>query len=105
MPLFLNGIVHKLTTRRPVINKNKCKGCKKCCEHCPAKAIEMKDKNNGNKYAKIDYNKCIRCFCCQELCPFNVVKIKSGLVYKIVHKKGRNQRKQQSKNDKTNAKN
>ncbi|MGN1227159.1 MAG: DUF362 domain-containing protein [Christensenellales bacterium] len=104
VPLFLNGIVHKLTTRRPIINKNKCKGCKKCCEHCPAKAIEMKDKANGGKYAKIDYNNCIRCFCCQELCPFNVVKIKSGLVYKIVHRKGKKQNSKQ-KNDKQTVEN
>ncbi|MBQ8749898.1 MAG: DUF362 domain-containing protein [Clostridia bacterium] len=90
VPLFLNGFVHKLLTRRPVIKKKHCKGCKKCFEHCPVKAIEMKEKADKKQYAKIDCNKCIRCFCCQELCPFNIVKIKSGVVYKIVHRKRKN---------------
>ena len=40
---------------------------------------------NGKKIASIDYDKCIKCFCCQELCPFGVIKIKSGVVYKLVH--------------------
>lgn len=86
VPLFLNGFVQNLVSRRPAIDKNKCKGCKKCFDHCPAKAIEMHTKKDNKQYAKIDCTKCIRCFCCQELCPFNLVKIKSGLVYKIVHK-------------------
>lgn len=87
IPIFLNSFVHKVMTRRPHISASKCKGCKKCYNHCPVKAIEMKQKHNKKSYAKIDYEKCIRCFCCQELCPFNVVKIKCGIVYKIVHRK------------------
>lgn len=90
VPQFLQGTVHRLMTKRPLIKKQKCKGCGKCFEHCPAKAIEMipKTKNKG-KYAKIDYNKCIRCYCCQELCPFGVVKVKSGIIYKLIHLKNR----------------
>lgn len=85
VPQFLQGTVHRLMTKRPYIPKSKCKGCKKCHDHCPAKAITMQ---NGKKvFAKIDYNKCIRCYCCQELCPFGVVKIKSGVIYKLVHHK------------------
>ena len=87
VPLFLNGFVHKVLTRRPCISKRKCKGCKKCYNHCPIKAITMHPKKDNKLYAKIDYEKCIRCFCCQELCPFNVVKIKSGIIYKVVHRK------------------
>ena len=87
VPSFLQNTVHRLMTKRPVISKLKCKGCKKCHDHCPVKAIVMQKKNNGKLYAKIDYNKCIRCYCCQELCPFGIVKVKSGLVYKLVHLK------------------
>ena len=86
VPQFLQPTVHKLMTQRPVIPKRNCKGCSKCFNHCPMKAIEMKDKKDGKKFAKIDYRKCIRCYCCQELCPFGVVKIKSGVIYKILHK-------------------
>lgn len=87
VPRFLQGTVHRLMTKRPVIAKIKCKGCKKCHDHCPAKAITMYPKKDGKQYAKINYNKCIRCYCCQELCPFGIVKVKSGIVYKLVHLK------------------
>lgn len=89
LPMFLNGFVHKLLTRRPYISKRKCKGCEKCKNHCPVKAIDMKQKRDGKKYANINYDKCIRCFCCQELCPFHVVKIKSGIGYKFTHLRGK----------------
>lgn len=88
VPRFLQTTVHRLMTKRPYINKNKCKGCKKCFEHCPVKAITMvKHKNSPTLKAQIDYTKCIRCYCCQELCPFGIVKVKSGLIYKLVHHK------------------
>ena len=86
IPQWLQGTVHRLMTQRPVISKKKCKGCKKCYEHCPMKAISMvKTRNSPVPKAKIDYSKCIRCYCCQELCPFGVVKVKSGFVYKMFH--------------------
>ena len=87
VPRKLQPLLNKLMTRRPSIKKSKCRGCAKCCNHCPAKAITMIDNKKKGKYAKIDYTKCIRCFCCQELCPFNVVKIKTGLFYRFVHSK------------------
>lgn len=87
VPKFLQGTVHKIMTKRPVIAKAKCKGCGKCHDHCPAKAITMQQHKQGKKFAKINYEKCIRCYCCQELCPFGVVKIKSGLVYRLIHHK------------------
>ncbi|MBQ9786244.1 MAG: DUF362 domain-containing protein [Clostridia bacterium] len=100
VPKFLQPTVHKLMTQRPVIPKKNCKGCNKCHDHCPMKAITMTERKKGGKYAKIDYQKCIRCYCCQELCPFGVVKIKSGFVYKLVHKnKDKRIKKQQNKNN------
>ena len=84
VPQCMQKFVHRIMTQRPKIMQSHCRGCRKCFEHCPVKAISMVDRN-GKKVAQIDYDKCIRCFCCQELCPFGVIKIKSGLIYKIVH--------------------
>ena len=99
MPKWLQAYVQKLTTRRPYVNRKKCKGCKKCFEHCPVKAITMvPTKKGGTPKAKFDYNKCIRCFCCQELCPFQLVQVKSGIVYKIVHRKDKKESKMKSAN-------
>lgn len=84
IPNFIKPLFNLLMTRRPIIKKNRCKGCGKCFQHCPAKAITMIKKKN-KRYAKVNYKKCIRCFCCQELCPFNIVKIKSGIINKFLH--------------------
>lgn len=84
VPQSMQKFVHNIMTQRPKINHKACRGCGKCFNHCPAKAITMLEKN-GRKFAKIDYDKCIRCFCCQELCPFGVIKIKSGIIYRVVH--------------------
>ncbi len=100
MPQWMQPIVHKLTTQRPHVNRKKCKGCKKCFEHCPVKAIEMvPTKKGGTPKAKFDYNKCIRCYCCQELCPFGLVEVKSGLVYKIMHKGSKKKVKREEKGE------
>ncbi len=78
VPKCLQPLIKRLVSRRPYIPTKLCKGCKKCFEHCPPKAISMVDGK-----AKIDYDKCIRCYCCQELCPFHVVKVKTPILYKI----------------------
>ncbi len=84
VPQSLQKFIQKIMTQRPKIVQKHCKGCQKCFNHCPVHAISMIEKN-GKKIALIDYDKCIKCFCCQELCPFGVIKIKSGVVYKLVH--------------------
>jgi len=60
----LGSTISRLLSAKPVLIKDKCIGCAKCWEVCPADAIVMKDKR-----PVIDRKKCIRCFCCQEFCP------------------------------------
>ncbi len=94
VPQWLQPTIHRLTTQRPVVSRRKCKGCKKCFDHCPVKAITMTPtKKGGIPKAKFDYNKCIRCYCCQELCPFGLVRVKAGIVYKILHIKDKKKQK------------
>ncbi len=73
--------IKKFITPYPTAKKSECKGCGRCAEHCPEKAITMK---NGK--ATFDLNKCIRCYCCQELCPYHVIKVKKKLTTKIMEK-------------------
>lgn len=90
VPQWLQPILHKLTTQRPYVSKRKCVGCQTCFRHCPVHAISMvAPKKGGVAKAKFDYSKCIRCFCCQELCPYGLVKVKSGIVYKVLHGKSK----------------
>lgn len=96
IPKWLQPAFRRFFRKLPVIKPKNCKGCNKCKEHCPNKAITMKKRKNGTQYAKINYNLCISCFCCQELCPFHVVKPRIPIGYKIIQHK-------QLKRDKTKA--
>lgn len=67
-----------------VICPSKCKGCSRCANICPAKAIMMKYDKNGELFAKIDYSKCIFCNKCYTACPYKVVDLKSPIGYKMI---------------------
>lgn len=102
IPKWLQPAFNRLCKKVPIIKAKQCKGCRKCKEHCPNKAIEMKKRKNGKEYAKINYNLCINCFCCQELCPFHVVKPRIPIGYKIIQHKQLKRDKQKSKQPQTN---
>jgi 2-oxoacid:acceptor oxidoreductase gamma subunit (pyruvate/2-ketoisovalerate family)/2-oxoacid:acceptor oxidoreductase delta subunit (pyruvate/2-ketoisovalerate family) len=55
---------------RPVVDKAKCVGCKRCWVYCPETAIEMKE----NK-AEINYDYCKGCAICSEECLVGAVKM------------------------------
>ncbi|MFI3167979.1 MAG: DUF362 domain-containing protein [Bacillota bacterium] len=81
-PKLVAKVIKKLTITYPTVSKKDCRGCKKCAQHCPPKAIDM---SSGK--AVFDYSKCIRCFCCQELCPFGVIRIKKPIGARILAKR------------------
>ncbi len=68
VPKPLRGIcrpvIRRYLTPRPQILTEKCVGCGKCAESCPAHTIEI-----VNKKARIDRSRCIQCYCCHEMCP------------------------------------
>ncbi len=63
--VILNFLVPK-----PKIIKEKCIGCAKCAEICPAKTIVMKDKK-----ARVQKSRCIKCYCCHEMCPVKAITL------------------------------
>ncbi len=81
-PRWVTKIISRVYMTYPTVAKKDCRGCKKCAQHCPPKAIDM---SSGK--AVFDYDKCIRCFCCQELCPFGVIKIKKPIGARILAKR------------------
>jgi Pyruvate/2-oxoacid:ferredoxin oxidoreductase delta subunit/bacterioferritin-associated ferredoxin len=54
----------KLITLRPVVDWEKCKGCKTCVRVCPVLAMGMKD-----KLAIVDLERCRGCADCEQRCP------------------------------------
>jgi ferredoxin len=50
---------------------DKCIGCTKCAQGCPAGAIEYRPYQRH----EIDPAKCVRCGACKEVCPADAVKV------------------------------
>ena len=54
---------------KPIINSDKCTGCKTCVEICPVAVFAMKD---GKATVKND--ECIGCRACESQCPSEASK-------------------------------
>jgi len=50
---------------------DKCIGCTRCAQHCPAQAIAMEPYQQH----EIDAEKCIRCDTCRQVCPVDAVMV------------------------------
>ena len=72
IPDFIINIARKLVKSIPRLT-GKCVKCGRCSKICPAKAINISDRQ-----AEFDYSKCISCFCCMEVCPAEAIKMKSS---------------------------
>jgi uncharacterized protein (DUF362 family)/Pyruvate/2-oxoacid:ferredoxin oxidoreductase delta subunit len=74
------AFLENLVSRKPKVDKSKCKNCHICGNACPVGAITF-DKNN---YPKYNYSKCIKCFCCQEVCPHKAIHSTNPLFLKLL---------------------
>ncbi len=65
---------------KPVVNRERCTGCAKCLEWCPAEAITMMGKGK-EKVAKIDRGKCMGCGECTIMCFKGAIQVRlSGVL-------------------------
>ena len=71
VPKFMWYFARNITSPKPIVLHDSCKGCNSCLDSCPANAMYRK---NGRIY--IDYNKCIRCYCCDEVCLYGSIALK-----------------------------
>ena len=65
------SVAEYVLAARPDIHRDKCIGCGKCRDLCPAHAITVKKGKAG-----ISRKHCIRCFCCQEFCPLSAITVR-----------------------------
>ncbi len=74
----------------PVVNIQKCTGCRKCEKACPTKVIEVlpaskevlvacHSKDKGGETRKNCQAGCIGCGICEKTCPFDAVKVSNNL--------------------------
>lgn len=81
VPKFLEDFLIRQTKSKPEFIEEKCIGCGKCVQSCPAKIITLKDKK-----AKPNLKNCISCFCCHELCPVDAINIKVPFLARVIFK-------------------
>ncbi|SEP61827.1 electron transport complex, RnfABCDGE type, B subunit [Lachnospiraceae bacterium RM5] len=73
-----------------VIDKDKCKACKKCIDACPRKLIELipyaaetkvlcNNKDMGKEAVSVCKNSCIACRMCEKNCPVEAISIKDNV--------------------------
>ena len=67
-------VASRLLKSYPQLTPEKCVGCGKCAESCPAHVIRIE-----NRKAKFKRKGCISCFCCQEMCPMKAISVKKAL--------------------------
>lgn len=82
LPYFLRKNLKNALTSRPWLKEEMCRGCERCVEICPPKALGRKGKK-----LQFDYDTCIRCFCCQEVCPEGAIAVKPGWLAKLIKKR------------------
>jgi heterodisulfide reductase subunit A-like polyferredoxin len=54
-----------------VVDKDRCRGCGRCIQHCPYQAIIFHGNSNGGWYAEVDEALCKGCGNCISVCPTN----------------------------------
>jgi uncharacterized Fe-S center protein len=67
---------------RPYVSKDRCTGCGKCIEWCPAGALSLKSKK-----AAIDGDVCIGCAECIVVCPARAIRIDWDTSVSLVQEK------------------
>ena len=79
-PPWLTQIFFILSSKRPYVDKDKCKRCRVCFKVCPVKAISMKPFPTFNR------TKCILCYCCHENCPYDAIILKRNRFMEFLQK-------------------
>lgn len=78
-PVFHHRLARAIRSKPDFIHE-RCIGCAKCAEICPARVITM----NEAKRPICDYENCISCFCCHEICPVKAIDIRTPLLGRLL---------------------
>jgi len=82
---FINPVIVSLNKLFPnpriSFDKEKCKKCNICENHCPVKVISL-ETNDG--FPVCNNKDCILCFCCVEMCPYDAVYLQDHWTKRFV---------------------
>jgi uncharacterized protein (DUF362 family) len=79
VPGFLMDRFGAMVSLKPRPAPDRCTGCRKCADVCPAKAITM-----VNGLATVDTGKCIKCYCCHELCEYDAIDLHRPVLLRLM---------------------
>ncbi|MEW5736782.1 MAG: DUF362 domain-containing protein [Thermodesulfobacteriota bacterium] len=74
--MLLNRFLSRRIACMPEVDRESCKACGLCAEHCPVSAMEFAP----GAPPKPDEKKCIRCYCCQEMCPSDAIRLSGRVI-------------------------
>jgi len=77
----------------PIIDEERCIGCKECVEFCPNEVLEF-DEAAGKARVKYPFNCVVECNACAKLCPVAAISFPneedfSAFIKKKLDEKGR----------------
>jgi len=68
-----------ISNQKVVIDKETCKGCELCVEHCPQDALQMDKEDINSKgffvASLVDEEKCNSCTFCAVMCPDMAIRV------------------------------
>jgi uncharacterized protein (DUF362 family)/NAD-dependent dihydropyrimidine dehydrogenase PreA subunit len=79
VPGVLGKILRPFLWVRPRIEPDRCTGCRRCADMCPAGAISF---SAGR--GEVDRRKCTSCLCCHEACPEGAVEVEMSRMARMV---------------------
>ncbi len=79
VPKFLEDFLVRQTKSKPIFVKERCIGCGKCAQSCPAQIISIR-----NQKAQAELKNCISCFCCHEMCPVDAIEIHVPFLARVI---------------------
>jgi len=93
VPSWATAIVHRLARVRPRLLEDKCVGCGRCIEVCPAGAISRHSRplDSRGRTRRVlsappvfDLDVCVGCLCCVEVCPVGALKPRRNLLVRLI---------------------
>jgi uncharacterized protein (DUF362 family)/NAD-dependent dihydropyrimidine dehydrogenase PreA subunit len=93
VPSWATALAHRLARVRPRLLADRCVGCGRCIEVCPAGAISRagqpldsrgRERRVLSRPPRFDPDLCVGCLCCVEVCPVGALEPRRNLLVRLI---------------------